>query len=296
MVCFLARGETPGRQRRKVMSEGKWVDLHMHSSFSDGVRTPSELVALARGRGLAAIGLTDHDCLGGIAEMMRAAAQAGLEALPGVELSCEHRGRDLHILGYGVKAEDAAFRELLTRFRNAREERGLKIIAKLADMGIHLDSARVLAKATNGVLGRPHIAEELIDGRYAKDFAEAFEKYIGEDCPAYVKKYKMTPGEAVAAIRASGGLAFVAHPGFYLDDIDAFHELLEGGFDGIEVLHPKHDAETRERLRRIAQERGMLMSGGSDYHGFVGRDIPGEPKVPYAFYIQIRERLQGARA
>jgi len=278
------------------MSENKWVDLHMHSSFSDGVRTPSELVALARGRGLAAIGLTDHDCLDGIAEMMKAAGQAGLEVLPGVELSSEYRGRDLHILGYGVDPGNAAFRALLTRFRIAREERGLKIVAKLADMGIRLDAARVLARATNGVLGRPHIAEELIDGRYAKDFAEAFDKYIGEDCPAYVQKYKLTPGEAVHAIRASGGLAFVAHPGFYLDDIDAFYELLEGGFDGIEVLHPKHDAETRERLRRIVQERGMLMSGGSDYHGFMGRDIPGEPKVPYAFYIQIKERLQGTRS
>lgn len=278
------------------MSENRWVDLHIHSTFSDGVRTPSELVALALGRGLAAVGLADHDCLDGIAEMVEAAGPAGLEVLSGVELSCVYRGRDVHILGYGVDTGDAVLRALLTRFRKTREERGLKIIAKLAEMGIHLDAARVLERARNGALGRPHIAEALIDGRYVKDFAEAFEKYIGEDCPAYVQKYKMTPGEAVGAIRASGGLAFVAHPGFYLDDIDAFYELLEGGFDGIEVLHPKHDAETRERLRRIAQARGLLMSGGSDFHGFVGRDTPGEPKVPYAFYIQIKERLLGKRA
>jgi hypothetical protein len=278
------------------MPENKWVDLHMHSSFSDGVRTPSELVALAVERGLSAIALADHDCLDGIRELVEAAGMADVEALAAVELSCVYRGRDLHILGYGVNAEDEEFRALLTRFRKAREERGVKIIAKLADMGVHLDAARILERAANGVLGRPHIAEALIDGRYVKDFSEAFEKYIGEDCPAYVQKYKMTPGEAVAAIRASGGLAFIAHPGFYLEDIDAFYELLEGGFDGIEVLHPKHDAETRERLRRMAQERGMLMSGGSDFHGFVGRDAPGEPKVPYAFYLQIKERLQGMGA
>jgi predicted metal-dependent phosphoesterase TrpH len=182
---------------------------------------------------------------------------------------------------------------MLQQFCDTRERRGIGIVEKLADLGVHIDKEKVLEKAGDGALGRPHIAEALVEGGYAKDFSEVFDKYIGEHCPAYVEKFRMTPEEAVGYIHAAGGLAFIAHPGFYLDDQEGFNELLEEDFDGVEVYHSKHGAGTANRLIEIAAEHGLLMSGGSDFHGFAGRDNIGDPKVPYEFFTKIKERLDG---
>ena len=275
------------------MASMKLIDLHMHSTYSDGHLTPRELIDLAAERGLAAVALADHDCLDGVPEYQRAAALAGIESITAVELSCIHRGRDLHILGYGIDAGDETLRGMLKRFIDTRENRGLMIVEKLAGMGVHLDAKKILEKAGDGALGRPHIAEALVEGGYAKDFNEVFTKFIGEHCPAYVEKYKMSPEEAIRYIHGASGLAFVAHPGFYLDDMDGFNELLDEAFDGIEVYHYQHTPETAQRLVRIAQDRRLLMSGGSDFHGFEGRDNLGEPEVPYEFFAKIKERLGG---
>jgi predicted metal-dependent phosphoesterase TrpH len=273
------------------MHQEKLIDLHMHSTYSDGQLTPRQLVDIAAERRLAAVALADHDCLDGVHEFVEAASAAGLESISAVELSCIHRGRDLHILGYGVDADDPTLKEMLRRFVETRERRGIKIIEKLAEIGVHIDTDEVLKKAGDGALGRPHIAEALVAGGYAKDFSEVFEKYIGEDCPAYVEKYKMSPEEAAGYIHGACGLSFVAHPGFYLDDMDGFRELLEEDFDGIEVYHSTHDAETAALLMEIAKELRLLTSGGSDFHGFAGRDTLGEPKVPYELFARIKERL-----
>lgn len=275
------------------MQEAKRVDLHMHSTYSDGQLTPAELIKMASGLGLAAVALADHDCLDGVEEYNAAAGRAGMETVSGVELSCVYRDRDLHILGYGVDPADAPLRGMLEKFVDTRERRGIKIVEKLEALGVKIDVKRVLQRAGAGALGRPHIAEALVEGGYVKDFNEAFDKYIGEDCPAYVEKFKMTPGDAVTYIHGAGGLAFVAHPGFYMADLEAFYELLEVGFDGIEVYHSKHKPDTAEQLRGIARERGLLESGGSDFHGFAGRDALGQPEVPFEFFEKIRERLNG---
>jgi len=273
------------------MPQPKLIDLHMHSTYSDGQLTPGELVKLAAGRGLAAVALSDHDCLDGVREYGEAAAAAGVETVSAVELSCIHRGRDLHILGYGVNVENGTLGEMLERFCKTRENRGLMIVEKLSGMGVHLDAEKILERAGEGALGRPHIAEALVEGGYAKDFKEVFEKYIGERCPAYVEKYKMSPEEAIRYIHGASGLAFVAHPGFYLDDMAGFNQLLDEPFDGIEVYHSQHTPKTAGRLVKIARDRGKLMSGGSDFHGFEGRDSLGEPEVPYEFFSRIKERL-----
>jgi predicted metal-dependent phosphoesterase TrpH len=275
------------------MQQEKWIDLHMHSTYSDGQLTPAELIDIASRRGLAAVALADHDCLDGVGEYVDAAKNAGIESISAVELSCIHRGRDLHILGYGVDPGDKTLQDMLKRFVDTREQRGIKIVEKLAENGVHLDMEKILEKAGDGALGRPHIAEALIDGGYAKDFNEVFGKYIGENCPAYVDKYKMNPREAVQYIHGARGLAFVAHPGFYLDDKEGFNELLEEAFDGVEVFHSKHDPQIAAQLVEIAEQRGLLKSGGSDFHGFAGRDSLGEPKVPYDFFRKIKERLDG---
>lgn len=266
------------------------IDLHMHSHYSDGVHAPSVLVDLAKWKGVSAIALSDHDSLDGFPELEASARAAGVEVITGVELSCEHAGRDLHVLGYGVDPTHAGLQDSLRGFRASREQRGERIVELLRGHGIELDFDRVLAKAAGGALGRPHIAEALLEAGYVADHAEAFAKFIGEGGPAYVEKYKMGPAEAVANIHAARGLAFVAHPGHYLDD--SFAELLEHDFDGVEVFHPYHRPAMVERLLGIARDRGLLISGGSDFHGFAGRDNLGEPPVSYALLERIREALE----
>jgi predicted metal-dependent phosphoesterase TrpH len=186
---------------------------------------------------------------------------------------------------------DDGFQGMLGEFRAVRKERGIRIVEKLGELGVDIDINVVLAKAGDGALGRPHIAEAIIEGGHASDFGEVFAKYIGEDCPAYVEKYKMGPRDAVTHIHRAGGLAFVAHPGYYLEDESTFDEILDEGFDGIEVHHPQHKSNVVNRLLAIAQRRRLLVSGGSDFHGFAGRANMGDPKVSYELLQRIRERL-----
>jgi predicted metal-dependent phosphoesterase TrpH len=268
------------------------IDLHMHSHFSDGVHAPSVLVELARSKGLRAIALCDHDSLDGFGELASSARTAGVEVITGVELSCVHGGHDLHVLGYGVDPDHQALQGALRVFREAREQRGVRIVELLSANGIVIDVDKVLAKAAGGALGRPHIAEVMVEAGYVTDHAEAFAKYIGEEGPAYVEKFRMGPAEAVRSIQSAGGLAFVAHPGYYLGDDATFAALLNHGFDGIEVFHPYHRPSVIERLLGIAAERGLLISGGSDFHGFAGRDNLGEPPVSYGLLVRIREVLE----
>ncbi|MDH4037136.1 MAG: PHP domain-containing protein [Candidatus Krumholzibacteria bacterium] len=267
------------------------IDLHTHSNNSDGVHAPSALIDLAKWKGISAISLCDHDSLEGYPELEAAARREGIEVLTGVELSCEHIGHDLHVLGYGVDRTSPPLQALLHDFRAARQRRGEQIVEKLAGQGIRIDIEKVMAKAAGGALGRPHIAAALVEAGLVPDFPQAFARYIGEGCPAYVEKYKMLPDEAVAAIHAAGGLAFVAHPGYYLEDEDAFRTMLQRGFDGVEVYHPYHQPAVIKRLLGIASDYNLLISGGSDFHGFAGRDNLGEPAVPYSLLEQIKEAL-----
>ena len=197
-----------------------YVDLHMHSMYSDGHNTPAELVEMAIEKQLAAISLTDHDCLDGVPEFMELGKKAGIEVLTGVELSSEFNGRDLHILGYGIDPGNEEFQERLRTFRDTRYKRGLKIVEKLNDLGIEIEPSEVLAKAGGGTLGRPHVAQVLVDRGVVSNVGEAFDRFIAEGGPAYVPKYKMRPDEAIAHIRLAGGLAFAAHPGVFLENPD----------------------------------------------------------------------------
>jgi predicted metal-dependent phosphoesterase TrpH len=269
----------------------KRIDLHTHSTRSDGVHPPAKLVELAKTKGIAAISLSDHDSLEGYPELEAAAEREGIETITGVELSCEYGGRDLHILGYGVDRHAEPLQKLLHEFRAARQRRGESIVQKLVEQGVKLDINRVLENAAGGALGRPHIAAALVEAGIVPDHAQAFSRYIGEGCPAYVDKYKMRPEDAVGAIHAARGLAFVAHPGYYLEDESAFRALLEKGFDGVEVYHPYHQPHVIKHLLELARDFGLLISGGSDFHGFAGRDNMGEPPVDYLLLERIRETL-----
>ncbi len=272
------------------------IDLHMHSNYSDGVHAPSVLVDLAKWKGISAIALSDHDSLDGYGELEHAAKQVGIEVLTGVELSCEYGTHDLHVLGYGVDPGNEALQDSLREFRASRERRGIRIVELLRESGVNLDVQKVLAKAGGGALGRPHIAEAMLEAGYVADHGEAFARFIGEGGPAYVEKQKMSPSEAVANIHNAGGLAFVAHPGHYLDgNDDNLAGLLDHGFDGVEVFHPYHRPIVIDKLLGIARDRGLLISGGSDFHGFAGRDNLGEPPVSYSLLERIRETLQDRR-
>jgi predicted metal-dependent phosphoesterase TrpH len=264
----------------------------MHSKFSDGLNTPKELVGMAVAKKLAAISLTDHDCLDGLKEMIALGSESGLEVLAGVELSCEFRGRDLHVLGYGVDPDHAEFQDMLRRFRETRFNRGLKIIEKLRELGLVIDPEDVIRKSGKGSLGRPHIAAVLAEKGLVSTPVEAFDKYIADGGPAYVAKYKMTPTDAIRYIRMAGGLAFIAHPGIFLERSDELHALVAEGFDGIEVYHPKHNGSTARELKAVAESNGLLISGGSDFHGFVGRDMPlGSLDIGYDILENIKRRL-----
>lgn len=277
-----------------MMTSERRIDLHTHSNHSDGVHAPGVLVELALRKGISALSLCDHDSLEGYPELEEAARREGVEIITGVELSCEYIGRDLHVLGYGVATANEPLQKLLRDFRATRQRRGEMIVEKLAAQGVALDIEKVLARAAGGALGRPHIAAALVEAGFVSDHPQAFARYIGEGCPAYVEKYKMRPEDAVGAIHAAGGLAFVAHPGYYLEDESAFRALLERGFDGVEVYHPHHQPHMITRLLALASEFGLLVSGGSDFHGFAGRDNLGEPPVPYSLLARIKETLEEA--
>lgn len=268
------------------------IDLHVHSTYSDGVHTPAALVEIADDRGVVALGIADHDCVDGVQEAVEAARGRGMEVVSGVELSSEFLGKDLHILGYGFDPLDETLRDMLQRFRDTRHKRGIKIVENLQAMGVDLDPADMLAKSVNGSLGRPHIAELLVEKGYVMSHGEAFARYLGENSPAYVKKHKLSPAQAIGYIHAAGGVAFIAHPANYLEDEANLHELISYGFDGIETIHPNHREEDIVRLTTIADKYGLLMSGGTDFHGFSGKNVPiGELDIPLSHWKRLKERL-----
>jgi len=273
------------------------IDLHMHSRFSDGMLSPTELINMAKERELVAISLTDHDTLDGVPEAIAAGKENGVEVLAGVELSCEYNGRDLHILGYGVDTENEEFQAMLKHFRDTRYKRGIKIIEKLNALGVDIEPAEVLAKAGDGALGRPHVAAVLVEKGVVSRIGEAFDKYIGEDGPAYVAKFKMTPREAIDHIHASGGLAFMAHPGYFLEMEEDLAGMIAQGFDGIECHHPSHSPDKAVRLKAIAERNNLLVSGGSDFHGFNGKHLPmGTLDIPYELCEDIKSALADKRS
>ena len=242
------------------------VDLHLHTNASDGQHSPTELVTLAQRFDVIAI--TDHDTTSGIEEALQAARRYGSpEIVPGIELSAEDEGSDVHVLGYFVDTSDADFQETLRRFRKDRYDRGQRIRDKLAALGMPLDWDRVLAIADGGSIGRPHIARAMVEAGYVGTVREAFDLYIGNDGPAYVARQRLTPEDAIALIHRAKGVAVLAHPGLLDDFVAMIDRLLPHGLDGVEVNHPSNPDDVRLQLRAVARKHGLIMTGGSDFHG-----------------------------
>ena len=246
------------------------ADLHIHSTYSDGMYTPQELAVMAKAAGITAMALTDHDTLKGVTEMAAAAAAAGIGFIHGVEFSTRWKERQVHVLGYGVDINNKVLTDKLEYVRGIRRSRFHKILQRLHELGMDVD----LPEPEEGhcAVGRPHIARAMVAQGYVKTVQEAFDLYIGEGKPAYQPQTKITPPEAVSIIHQAGGLAIQAHPE-EIGNRDIALELLDTlPYDGIEVYHPSaKDKEDETFWLQLARSRKLLITGGSDFHGNPGR-------------------------
>lgn len=241
------------------------VDLHIHTTASDGTLTPAEVVHAAIESGLSAIAITDHDTTEGLEAALTAAEGTGLEVIPGIELSAEHGSGEAHILGYFVDRYDRALQEKLTVLRRARRERAWKMIGKLKGMGVTISWGHVLEIAgDSSAFGRPHIAQALREKGHVDNINEAFYRYIGLHGPAYVARYKLTPTQAVEIVRAAGGLPVLAHP---WRQRDMAIRLSTRGLVGLEAYYPRYSDEQREELVSLGEQYGLIATGGTDFHG-----------------------------
>jgi hypothetical protein len=266
------------------------IDLHLHSTASDGTSAPEVVVLAARDAGLRALALTDHDTVEGIAPARDAAKAAGMELVPGVELSAYEGTDEVHILGLHIVQLDE-MRDSLAVFREARRERAAGIVRLLNGLGVRITFDDVLAVAGDAAIGRPHVARAMVENGWAMDLRDAFDRYLGAGRPASLDKRRVSIPEAIELIHRCGGIAVLAHPG-----PESTHERIERlaamGLDGLEVIHPSHSADDRARLLSLTKHLNLVPSGGSDSHGSAdGTRVVGAMKVPGEWL-----ELQAARA
>jgi predicted metal-dependent phosphoesterase TrpH len=244
------------------------VDLHIHSTASDGRLSPEEVVHKSAERGLTIIALTDHDTVAGIAPALEAAgAFPGLKVIPGIEMSTDVPKGEVHILGYFVDYTSQELRARLDRMRHSRQERAERIVARLRDLGISVEWQQVQEIAGSGSIGRPHIAQAMLDRGYVASVKEAFTKYLGRGCPAYVAWEKMTPARAVELMVRTNGLPVLAHPLTVSDLETMVIELKAAGLVGIEAYYNGYTVEQVGQLVSLARRHHLIVTGGSDYHG-----------------------------
>ncbi|MFD1426775.1 putative metal-dependent phosphoesterase TrpH [Kroppenstedtia sanguinis] len=243
------------------------LDLHVHTTASDGMFSPVEVVKRAKAKGLLGIAITDHDTVAGVEEARQCGEESGLVVIPGVEISTVANGQDIHVLGYFVDLTDESFQERLQEQREARKRRNHQLLDRLTNLGIQITMEEVEARKPDKVnIGRPHIAEVLVEKGVVQNMNEAFAKYLGKDGAAYVTTPRISPEEALILIRQAGGVPVLAHPGLY-DDDELVWKLAQNDLAGIEVNHPDHDEKMRIRYREMVRQCGLLATAGSDFHG-----------------------------
>ena len=251
-----------------VPAADRSVDLHMHSTASDGALAPSVVVEAAAGAGLAVIALTDHDTLAGVAEAQSAGERLGVRVIAGVELSAAEGANETHLLGLHLSQVDELERHLV-RFRDGRRTRAEQIVERLNSLGIPITMASVVTHAAGGAIGRPHVARALVSGGWVADHRDAFDRYLGAGRPAYVSKLRLEIADAIRLVHDAGGIAVLAHPG--ADAVrPRLDRLIAVGLDGIEVRHPSHSPDEIARLLLLTEQLGLVPSGGSDWHGARG--------------------------
>lgn len=270
------------------------VDLHAHSTASDGARTPSAVVEEAKRVGLVAIALTDHDTVAGLAEAREAAERIGIRLVAGVELSAVEGEEETHVLGLHLADLDV-MEEQLADLRDMRRLRAERIVSRLNDLGVRITFDDVLERANGAAIGRPHVARALVEGGWAMDFRDAFGRYLGNGKPAYVGKERLPITDAIAMIHRTGGLAILAHPAGAARR-ERLEALAAQGLDGVEVLHPSHGAEDVARIGALADYLGLVRSGGSDWHGLPdGTRQLGSMGVPLDWLTRQDQRVSERR-
>ena len=267
------------------------VDLHLHTTASDGRLSPTELINLVASRGLETIALTDHDSTNGLDEAAEAArAFPQLTVIPGIELSTDVPGSEIHVLAYFIREKDPDLQESLRRFRLGRLDRGKSMVEKLRGLGLDLEWNRVQEIAGDGSVGRPHVALAMVEKGHVKNTQEAFDLYIGRNGPAYAEREKLTPEDAVRMINRWGGAAVLAHPAEIPDLDNTLESLKDAGLLGMEVYYARYTEDKVRGLAEFARRHGLEPCGGSDYHGIDERTepLPGTLGPP----LEVVERLK----
>jgi predicted metal-dependent phosphoesterase TrpH len=279
-----------------------YIDLHTHTTASDGTLSPRQVVQLAKSKGLSAVAITDHDTLSGIDEFMDAGQKEGLEVVPGIEINADFSEGTLHILGYFVDWHTPELRDRLRAMEESRRERAVKMIERLRELGFDVSLDDVVKESDGRLIGRPHFARALARKGYVASLSEAFDKYLHRGKPAYVGREKMNPQTCISLILGAGGIPILAHPRYTERDGSrplkaTLTELIGAGLRGIEVYYPSHTEEMVKRYESLARDLSLLLTGGSDFHGDPDSDVrlgggPGNLRIPY----QLLERLKEERA
>ena len=242
------------------------IDLHTHTTCSDGILTPTELIQEAKEAGLDVIAVTDHDTTAGLDEASEVCERLGLRLIPGIELSVFAMDREVHVLGFFLDRASQALQSFLDEQREARVGRIYKMLEKLKAIGVDIPPDDVVVEGKKGTLGRPHVARALVKHGYIKEEDQAFHKYIGRDQPGYVPRVKVSAPEGIQKLREAGAVPVLAHPGLY-GKVGVVEHMLEAGIQGIEAYHPDHTDAAAGRFVELAEEKGLVVTGGSDYHG-----------------------------
>ncbi len=268
----------------------KYIDLHIHSSFSDGTEKPAAIVTTMKELGFSAISITDHDTVDAQAESVIVAQKMGIEYVPGVEFSTSYKDVRFHILGYFIDYKDQRLENLSERLIEERNKRAFKMMEKLRSFGIILELEDILAKVTNYNIGRLHFAKAMVEQGYTKSVKEAFDNFLGYGKPCYVPKWTPSPKEIIELIHSIGGVAVLAHPGTIGEDRYIPH-LIECGLDGIEAYYPEHTEKQTEHYRALGEKHGLVITGGSDSHGRVeSKPFLGQYKYPYKILDELKEK------
>jgi len=275
-----------------------YVDLHLHTTASDGVLSPSEIVRYAKAKGLQAIAITDHDTIDGCEEGLSEAERIGFEVIPGIEISAEYSPGSMHILGFFLDIHHPLLNERLEYLQKARAERNPKMVAKLNQLGMEVTYEEVLKASGGGQVGRPHFANVLLEKKYVRSFQEAFDRFLKKGAPAYVDKLRFTSKEALHFINEAGGMAVLAHPNTLGVNRSSELEklilqLVDEGLKGIEVYYPEHSAAEVAQYKTLADRHSLLSTGGTDYHGIEKNELDigvgrGEMKLPYSIVENMK--------
>jgi len=272
------------------------IDLHMHSTFSDGTLTPAQLVERAKQNKIQVMAITDHDNVDGLKEGRKEAEKAGITFVDGIEVSANYMDKDIHILGYFLNLEDEEFLGWLKNLQEKRYNRTLEILKKLSHLGIEISLAEVEDEVLGNVIGRPHIAKMIIKKGFAVTMDEVFDRYLGDGKPAYIPKIGVDMVEVVKKLKANGAAVILAHPHLisHSDDtvINIIDMLIKNGLDGLELYYPNIDARKKNKLLKIAKKRGLILTGGSDFHGLnrAGTDL-GAGNISQEVFEILKEKI-----